>query len=572
MKKTALLFLSVAMPLLLKGEEAAVRRIHSHLIIGDPRSACEEGKNALKSDAGISLHEAYLTSLCKNHEHQEMLKEWEVYSKLLEDPYEKRELIEGMAWSIIEKESKSSSPMIRFISMLGAYFGQDAKSVPILEAALADPNLLIRSIALQAAATMRDAPVKRKVLQVFREERNDKVRIEAIRTVGKMKLIAAKPELLAVIADDTVMAEVKAAAIEALVTMEETIGREEMVVLAKSSRAGLRQLACRVAAAFELERDIDLIIPLLKDIHSSVRTSALYALGILKVKAFDQEAIEEYVRPLINDRDPTTAIYAAWVLTLYDDPSGHTAFKRWINDPHQEKRILAAGALSSTGSHAFPVIKEIFYTTDDPYVRLNIALSLITQRREVVSACTVLRLGLRDLNERWMWKEGDFHLLAPSDLTHQPGTPNLPEAMDQVVRLKVLNALAILQDPYAIDAIKQFLKDKKWGVAGEASTLLLTEGDEASAALVETLLEEPDSKMRIQAALVLALWGRGENAIQALEDAYDKSPRDLKERILEGLGRIGAKKSIPFLIERLKEQSPSLRIIAASALLQTLNS
>jgi hypothetical protein len=109
-------------------------------------------------------------------------------------------------------------------------------------------------------------------------------------------------------------------------------------------------------------------------------------------------------------------------------------------------------------------------------------------------------------------------------------------------------------------------------VAGEASTLLLTEGDDTAAALVETLLQQEDPKVRIQAALVLALWGHGENAIQTLQDAYEKAPRDLKERILEGLGRIGAKKSIPFLIERLHEQSPSLRIIAAAALLQTLNS
>ena len=97
----------------------------------------------------------------------------------------------------------------------------------------------------------------------------------------------------------------------------------------------MRQLACRVAAAFELERDIDLIIPLLKDIHPAVRTAALYAVGTLKVKEFDDEPLAEYIRPLIDDRDATTAIYAAWALTLYGDTAGQAAFKRWVEDPQQ---------------------------------------------------------------------------------------------------------------------------------------------------------------------------------------------------------------------------------------------
>ena len=75
----------------------------------------------------------------------------------------------------------------------------------------------------------------------------------------------------------------------------------------------------------------------------------------------------------------------------------------------------------------------------------------------------------------------------------------------------------------------------------------------------------------MQAALILSLWNREESAIQALEEGFALSDCDQKARILEGLGRIGSTRSVPFLINVLKEQSQTLRLIAAMALIQCLN-
>jgi hypothetical protein len=76
--------------------------------------------------------------------------------------------------------------------------------------------------------------------------------------------------------------------------------------------------------------------------------------------------------------------------------------------------------------------------------------------------------------------------------------------------------------------------------------------------------------VKVQAALILALWGREESAIATLQQAYGGSDRELKEKIIEGVGRVGAKSSIPFLVEKLQEPSPTLRLLAAAALLQCL--
>jgi HEAT repeat protein len=170
-----------------------------------------------------------------------------------------------------------------------------------------------------------------------------------------------------------------------------------------------------------------------------------------------------------------------------------------------------------------------------------------------------------------MWdEEGLFKVLAPSTVKHDEIIPNYPESVNQLARLEILNVLAVMKYPHAQSAIRTFLKEKAWGITGMASVVLLTEGDEAAIELVRELLNDPDQKIRVQAALVLSLWGEGEEAISILKEAYPTADRDMKERILESFGRIGAKSSLPFLTEKLQEPYQSLRIIAAAALLQCL--
>jgi HEAT repeat protein len=145
-----------------------------------------------------------------------------------------------------------------------------------------------------------------------------------------------------------------------------------------------------------------------------------------------------------------------------------------------------------------------------------------------------------------------------------------PAAINQLTRLELLNLLAIVKFPEAQKAIQQFLQQRKWGIGSIAAALLLTEGDESALQLVTNILKQPNSQVKTQAALILALWGRDENVISILEENYRNSDRDTKEKILEGLGRIGATQSIPFLIECFGEPQQVLRLIAASSVLQCL--
>ena len=100
---------------------------------------------------------------------------------------------------------------------------------------------------------------------------------------------------------------------------------------------------------------------------------------------------------------------------------------------------------------------------------------------------------------------------------------------------------------------------------------LIEEGDEEALSMVRELLNDPEQKIRVQAAFILALLGSDPEAVKVLQEAYPNVEREMKVQILEALAHIGAPESIPFLMNILKEPFQVLRVVAASALIQCLN-
>jgi HEAT repeat protein len=557
---------------LVADDKEVVKRVHAHLIVKDYYSACEEARSGINLyPNSILMRESSVKAFARAGCEKEMFAAWEAYVHMAAEPYENNRLIEEMAWAVIRKGATSPSPPVRMIGMVGALFGQDAQSIDILLNGLNDSNALIRQNTLQLVSNLHDIELKDRVYTLFQEERSIDVLIKAISAIGKMKIHAAKNSLLAILSNDKSRAEVKAAAIEAILELQESIDSEEIQRLATSSRAGLRQLACEIISFFDCTQDIGTVILLLKDHCPEVRARALLTLGRMRVAEHKGKPITEYLAELKDDRDSDVSMMTGWVMMLHDPKQGYEILRPWLNDPTQETRIFAASLLGATGKYGMSYAVEIFDQSRDPYVQMNLALAMASQHEQIDRSCQILFSCLEKHSEKWMWKDKmGFHFLAPSDVVRSAVIPYHPESVDQMVRLEIFNILAILKYPNTIDAIKKFLKERNWGVTASASALLLLEGDDSAVELVESLLQDKDPKVRIQAALILSLWGKGDNAINTLKEAYSGATRDMKERILEGLGRVGVRNNIPFLLEKLQEPYAVLRIIAAAALLQTL--
>ena len=81
---------------------------------------------------------------------------------------------------------------------------------------------------------------------------------------------------------------------------------------------------------------------------------------------------------------------------------------------------------------------------------------------------------------------------------------------------------------------------------------------------------DSDKKIRLQAALVLAFMHQDEESIKVLEELYYTVKQNEKFYILEALGQLSTKQSIPFLMKLLSEPFMGIRVTAASILIQSL--
>lgn len=552
--------------------EKAIKRVNNHLVIHDYSNAVSEARQALLTyPTSAELWQAYICALSKTEDEKEMMTAWNLYAANFPQPYDDHEVIEAMAWGVINNASATASPLTRLFALLGAFLSQDAKGVNVIYKHMHDKNSSVRAVAVELAGQMRDAKLIDGVQYLFNHEKIPRVRVAVIEALGSMKIVAAKPDLVAIVASQQSSAEEKATAIQALVELLDTVDTSEIQSLATSNRAGLRLVACRLVAHLDLKQNLEVIYPLLKDSCSEVRGAAIAAFGSIQAKEYKGQSVAELAAAMLKDNDPKVAITAAWVLTLNDSHRGQDAFKSWLTHDKQDLRLLAAGALSGCGRHGLPLAQEAFEQAQDPYVKMNLAIGLIGQRVEIEPACACLCNGLSGSEDRWTWtKHGNFRSLVPSRILAEELSLDSPIAVNLETRLDVLNIVATMEYGKAQEALAQSFEHRQWGIAGNAAALLLTEGDEAALDLVRNLLNSPKDIVRVQAALILAIWGREEQVITMLQDAYSNADRELKEHILEGIGRVGAQSSIPFLVARLQEPSQYLRIYAASALLQTL--
>lgn len=485
--------------------------------------------------------------------------------------YPVRDLLEEISWGVIRKGSRSSSPMQRAISLIAAALGNDARGIQILKEKFKDPHRLVRLLTVDFAANFRDGPLKQAVKEGLETEKDAMVRLELISAIGKMQIREAKDELQKILENESATAEEKAQAIESMVLLEEPISRQDLECFVKSPRAGLRELAAALINHDERYEDIDLLPLLLQDPIPEVRKAALATIGGLRPAQIQNVATSEYIRKLLKDNSYEVILTAAWALALYEPAEGQAAIEPWLKSGAESERLYAAAALSATGKYGFPLIVNALQTTQDPYVRVNLALTMIQEKVEPAKGGQALFYFLNSVEEKIMEEKlGNFNVIAPSDIAHRPDIPNYPESVNQILRLELLNLLAILEHPYAFGAVKQFLKGRPWGVSGAAAAMLLTEGDDSFIPIVRELLKDPSEKIQLQAALILGQWSSDPEAIETLEKLYPKISRMQKEQILEAIAHIGEESSIPFLIDRLEEPQQTLRLIAATALLKIL--
>lgn len=550
-------------------EDDGLRRVRAHLLIDDQVSALNEAEGlASQYPESLEVQKILIESLAVNGFEDQALDSWNKLTFKKPDLLYDRHLLEELAWGVLKKGTRSTQYGVRLAATIGSFLTRDTRAVPILLKMMRDSNAVIRSVAVQMASAFRDAPLKDEISRLMREERVWIVKLEVIKAVGLLKMKELSSELQTLVQSDKTPMEEKQIAIASLLEMYEEITMEEFKTLSTSTRAGLRHLACMIATHFKMEEARDEVIRLIHDSHPAVKIAALNAFGMI------YKGKESEISAALQDSDPSVAITASWAAFLIDSKAAEKSMEKWLSDSLPENRRLAAAALSATGKRGVPLAIKTLKESTDPYVKANIALGLLGQRVEVKQCCDLLASFLETEKRMIMMDQKPnplFEILAPSQVRHNDQIPNFPEAQDQMTRLELVSMLALVEDPRALPALKTFLQRKNWGVTGVAAATLLHEGDESALEVVKQLVTDADPNVRLQACLVLAMFGKDESVLLDLQGAYAGADHEKKLYILEALGKIGNVQSFSFLAGCLKEPFPILRVAAAAALIQSVN-
>lgn len=553
-----------------------VQRGFAYLKLGCPENGLNEIRTALQAHPNsASLQEIYIRLLAGASYEKESIEAWKRYENSFQNEPLKRELLEEISWGIIRKGFSASLLPARIFSIVGANYTNDAYAIPLIKAALCDSNWLIRRVGVEFSSQLLDRGLQQQILTILRSDPSWEVRVHAIEAIGRMQLLSAEPilkEMLAV--QKTLDALERAMIVQTLCMIKDKPEISEIRAFAKSNRAGLRLLACALAAEFEKPECADVVFNLIQDDNCEVRVMALSALAMLRKCGIDAELIKKRIAPCMQDLDYRVSITASYLFTLLGLQEGRASLVKGCFHQNEEVRRFSAAALASCGGCALQEMIEVLEKSQDPLVKVQLSIALIGQRAEVDKAAKNLFSFLQSDSSLLMWDERShplFKMLCPTELRHSCNEMDAPEAVDIQTRLELLRMLAILQYPQTIDLLKKFLKEKNFGVILTVSQTLIAEGGDEDVEIIKKLLTDPDLKIRVQAALVLGVWRHDKEAIEVLQTAYQDVNRDLKLKILEIIGHIGAKKSVPFLLEKMQDPYQVVRIFAASALIKCLN-
>lgn len=553
--------------------EGYLPQIRDYLLLRDYPSAesvCKEALQKMTHSEAVTklLIEAY----AKQGKEKEMLKSWKaLYAESPQEALD-HDLLEKMAWGVIEKGHKSSTPLVRLFAMLAAVFSQDIQGVHLLARELKSEHSGIRAIALQLSSMLGDEMLKAHVAKLFAQERVFDVRLAAIKAVGQLRIKELQGALEKLASNEKATFEERTAAVEALLHFHEKILPFELHTLLHSEKTVHKLIGLKLAPMADFAIPMEEILPLLEDGYFEVRQTALHTLGLLYY--FDRQyhvSLERVADHYLGDPSHKVQIVALWLKTLLH-PQGTE--ERWLDfllSSREEERQQACVLIPSLGQKGLQPLLQAFLTSDDPITKVNLAIGLIKQGHQVEEASQVIIEAMNQKNSLWMWKEVlGQRVLSPSNL---PATSFQSPPMDvhRLCQLEILQILSLFDKGAAKEGIQKFLRHRNFQVTGIALALLLTEYSEDAAAVVRPLMEDPTYQNRAEACVLMALWSGDCSMTKVMEQLYTSSDRKRKEFLLEAFGKITGTESLPFLVERLGEPYPTLRMIAASSLIQCLN-
>ena len=524
-----------------------------------------------KEDGSTSLFRLKLELLSKLGFTKEVIKEIKNNLDVVNLSKENFLTLENLAWSVLINQ-KDTGELSQIASLVGAYSSRDAKAVLLLKKSLSSSNAKIRAISAKFSTSFPDDMIKDAILERISVEQNEFVLIELLNSAGKLKIQTIRPFLENLLLKENLSEALKAQAVISFVDLYEKIKPEDVRFFLNSKRAGWKILGLRLLMEMENfpEELFQDLTCLLDDSAPMVINEVMFYLGFYCQNKTLPGLLSKKIEELTNSTHPTIKLVSAWVKSR-NEKILNSKILEFLNSDSQESRVLASCLLGMLGDIS---LKELNLGLDhrDHYVRLNCALGLLQNQKYTKSAIETLEKILLS-KDMLISIDSSIHpmvnLFSVSKVRHHPFMPNYPKIMDGMARLRIIEKMAIFDSSCIKKPLEQLLLQKEAILTFYTLGLILQEDIENFSVMKELTFDQ-NSSVALAASLALAFMAKDPDVLNRLIELFDKVGFEEKMHILEALGALGDRKSIPFLLKCMDMPFLSMQIIASSALIQCL--
>jgi hypothetical protein len=553
----------------------------------------EDAPNALSKQEKISLalalHDVHQAKLLleelqqkspENPKTQELLFEYFIelkdfeniqalYNKLSE---EKRDalpssLFEKIAWVVIKKGADSAHPRIRVEAALAAAGSQEAQGAHILNFLLTDPHQGVQSLAFQLAVSYKDACIQETAEALSKIALVD-VKLQAAKLLAEQKASCAKEVLVKLMEDETLSEANLFEVVQLLATLK-TANIEWVKQAVINPSSPIRALAAATLIQDPVKEGLLLIIPLLKDPCVKVRELAATCLGLYLGLIPDKEDILTQLTSLLNDSSMSLQATAAWALLLSKSAPHQKQAQEWfkshLSSAAKEEANIITSRLIRTGKEGLSLAEELLPKISDLPIRLNLSAYLLLHKISSKEAIATVHAAIASQTLFGQQSFGFFSYIGQAS-SHNPLAPRLPEAEDLYFRLNLLALLHYSGEEITPKDMETILHERTVGLTAATASFLFQEMlplDE----VLHPLLSHEEEMVRVQAALLLAIFSRSKKAALTLQEEYKKASKAGKELLLLGFSLLPASKTRSLVFPLLFDQSQVLRTRAAGVFL-----
>ncbi len=515
-----------------------------------------------------SEHESTFSYLAALENIEELRNIWEK-----EHPTLSQQTLETVCWAIIKNSSQSYHPKLRAESLLAISLLSDANDIPLLIRLLYDPHPSVQELALHLAQHYLDEPIQ-EAARDLAQNGTTNVRLAAAALLTKQKVRPASPLLEEMLDDDSFSQKDRSRLIANLASLQKELDLSWLERSVTDSQAEIRALACCRVQREPSKRAVEALLPLLEDKSSLVLEYALETFGLWQHLVPEESLrLQKAYRILLDSASIKLQSLAAWALFISNGEDVEAWFKEMIlNKPSLQSHIVCSH-LVRCGTKGLSLAKTVLNESQDPIIKINLAAYLLSHRSEVHLASKALCKALQEtfylLGESG---ESFFSWVSKTEISHTPLVPRLPESHDLLIRLQLLALQCYSGEPISKSHLETMLKERSWGVPIAAAGFIFQELSPSLEEVLSPLLEEEEETIRIQAALLLAVFAQSEKAATILWDQFEKASKEGKETLMLGFASLSFEKTKDRLTPLLFDASPSLRTRAAGALLASIYS